>query len=193
MSTTDRSLPPLGRAAALPPEERRSTIVAAALPLLLEHGEAVTTRQIADAAGIAEGTIFRVFPDKDSVIRAVIDAVYDRSPLEEALSAIEVDGPLEAVLEDAVAILQERVVSTFRVAAAVGPKFADATRRGLVVSPWLVDLLTTHRKALTAKPVEAARVLHTLTLAITHPLLADEPMTPRRIVHLFLHGVGTPT
>ena len=41
-------------------------IVDAALPLLLEHGEMVTTRQIADAAGIAEGTIFRAFADKDA-------------------------------------------------------------------------------------------------------------------------------
>ncbi|MDQ2649990.1 MAG: TetR/AcrR family transcriptional regulator [Actinomycetota bacterium] len=190
MTATDRPLLSPGRAAALPPEERRSTIVAATLPLLLEHGEAVTTRQIADAAGIAEGTIFRVFPDKDSVIRAVIDAVYDRNPLEEALSSIDVDRPLEQVLEDGVAMLQERVVSTFRVAAAVGPRFADTTRRGLVVSPWLVDVLTAHRKALTVKPAEAARVLHSLTLAITHPLLAAEPMTPRQIVQLFLHGVG---
>ncbi|MCU1430433.1 MAG: DNA-binding transcriptional regulator, AcrR family, partial [Actinomycetia bacterium] len=36
-------------------------IVAATLPLLLEHGDRVTSRQIAEAAGIAEGTIFRAF------------------------------------------------------------------------------------------------------------------------------------
>jgi AcrR family transcriptional regulator len=62
------------RASALPPGERRSMIVQATLPLLLEHGEMVTTRQIADAAGIAEGTIFRVFADKDELIAAVLDA-----------------------------------------------------------------------------------------------------------------------
>ena len=53
------------RATALPPEERRSMIVAATLPLLLEHGDRVTSRQIAEACGIAEGTIFRAFTDKD--------------------------------------------------------------------------------------------------------------------------------
>src|SRR3954454_22165810 len=76
------------RAAALPPDERRSMIVQATLPLLLEHGDMVTTRQIADAAGIAEGTIFRAFPDKDTLIRAVLDAALDTATLDRSLTAI---------------------------------------------------------------------------------------------------------
>src|SRR5579872_306697 len=76
------------RAAAMAPPLRRSMIVHAALPLLLAHGEMVTTRQIADAAGIAEGTIFRVFADKDELIEAVVDAALDFEPLERALEAI---------------------------------------------------------------------------------------------------------
>ena len=76
------------RAVALPPDERRSMIVRATLPLLLEHGEMVTTRQIADAAGIAEGTIFRAFPDKDALIAAVVDAAFDTELLDQALGRI---------------------------------------------------------------------------------------------------------
>ena len=60
--------PPRVRAAALPVEERRAAIVTAALPLFLEGGARVTTREIATAAGIAEGTIFRVFDDKHALI-----------------------------------------------------------------------------------------------------------------------------
>ena len=52
------------------PDDRRRAIVDAVVPLLLAHGDDVTTKQIADAAGIAEGTIFRVFPDKPALLMA---------------------------------------------------------------------------------------------------------------------------
>lgn len=54
------------------PGSRREMIVRAALPLVIEHGSAVTTRQIARAAGIGEGTIFRVFADKDELLEACV-------------------------------------------------------------------------------------------------------------------------
>ena len=89
----------------MPPDERRSAIIEATLPLLLENGEMVTTRQIAEAAGIAEGTIFRVFADKDAVIAAVIDAAVDPAPMEEALGELDPAAPLDRVLTQAIAIL----------------------------------------------------------------------------------------
>src|SRR3954468_14690552 len=83
------------RAAALPTEERRSTIVAATLPLFLEQGSAVTTRAIAQAAGIAEGTIFRVFPDKTALLDAVIEAALDPTPADVAIARIDPGLPFE--------------------------------------------------------------------------------------------------
>ncbi|HBX79727.1 MAG TPA: TetR/AcrR family transcriptional regulator, partial [Propionibacteriaceae bacterium] len=49
------------RAAPLSPDDRRRALIAATRPLLAEFGPDVSTRRIAEAAGVAEGTIFRVF------------------------------------------------------------------------------------------------------------------------------------
>jgi AcrR family transcriptional regulator len=178
------------RAPALPPEERRSMIVAATVPLLLEHGEMVTTRQIADAAGIAEGTIFRAFPDKDSLITAAIDAVLDREPLERAFAEIDPDLDLEEALRQAVVLIQQRSLRVWRLASAVGPRFHDASRKGMTISPALTDLCKVHRSELAVVPAEAAQLLHSLTVALSHPSLTDRPMKPATVVHRFLYGVS---
>ena len=103
------------RAAALPLEERRSAIVAATLPLFLEQGGAVTTREVAQAAGIAEGTIFRVFADKTELLDAVMEAALDPAPTDAAIAAIDDSLPFEERLIAAVEILRQRVLYVFHV------------------------------------------------------------------------------
>jgi AcrR family transcriptional regulator len=173
----------------MPPEERRTMIVAATVPLLLEHGEMVTTRQIADAAGIAEGTIFRAFPDKDSLITAAIEAILDREPLERAFAEIDPGVDFEEALRQAVALIQERSIRVWRLASAVGPRFHDASRKGFTISPGLTDLCKAHRNELAVVPAEAAQILHSITVALSHPTLTDRPMKPAKVVQRFLHGV----
>lgn len=177
------------RAAALPPEERRSSIVAAALPLLLEHGERVTSRQIAEAAGIAEGTIFRAFRDKDEVIEAVIEAALDQQPLEDAVDAVDADLTLEEAVDAVIVILQHRLIDIWRLLSGVGTRYHERARRPMTDSHALVRLFERHKERLTVEPVVAARLLRALTLSTTHPMIAGEPMSPDDIRRLLLHGI----
>src|SRR2546423_15177198 len=57
------------RASETSPEQVRQAVVRAAMPLLADYAT-LTTAQIADAAGIDEGALLRVFEDKDAVLRA---------------------------------------------------------------------------------------------------------------------------
>src|SRR5690349_12521793 len=70
--TGTSSTPSRRRAPAMDADQRRAMIVAAALPLVVEYGASVTTAKIARAAGIGEGTIFRVFPDKETLLKACV-------------------------------------------------------------------------------------------------------------------------
>ncbi|SHG89817.1 transcriptional regulator, TetR family [Streptoalloteichus hindustanus] len=83
------------------PEDRREAIAEATLPLLVEHGINVTTSQIAEAAGIAEGTVFRVFKDKHELLGYCVHTALRVEPLLEALQAIPRTSDLEALLRAA--------------------------------------------------------------------------------------------
>jgi TetR/AcrR family transcriptional regulator len=55
-------------------EDRRRQIVHAAIELFARKGfDGTTTREIAQAAGVSEALIFRHFPTKHDLYRAIID------------------------------------------------------------------------------------------------------------------------
>jgi AcrR family transcriptional regulator len=164
-------------------------IIEATIPLLIEHGEMVTTRQIADAAGIAEGTIFRAFADKDELLAAVIDAALDPAPFERALVTIDPALPLTEIVTSAAAIAQRRVVDVWRLASSVGTRFHDRTKRPMADSPALTRLFEPHRDELAFRPRYAARTLRALVFAMSHPMMVEKPASPREIAQVFLHGV----
>ncbi|MFD0532886.1 TetR/AcrR family transcriptional regulator [Actinomadura luteofluorescens] len=87
------------------PEQRREMIIRTALPLVAEHGMAVTTAQIARSAGIGEATIFRVFADKDELLDACVAEALRTDHVLAEIGAIPLDQPLPARLAEAAAAI----------------------------------------------------------------------------------------
>ena len=180
------------RAASLAPDERRSMIMDAALPLLLARGEDVTSHEIARAAGIAEGTIFRVFTTKDELIDAVLRRALDPGPVEEAIAAVDTGAGLEPAVTEVVRILQRRMADAWQLISNLGPRFHKLDHRRRFDSPALTRLLESFSAELGVDAAEAAQVLPSVTFALTHPVMSREPSPPERVARVYLHGVGSP-
>jgi AcrR family transcriptional regulator len=178
------------RATPLAPEERRKAIIDTVVPLLAQHGPNITTKQIAEAAGIAEGTIFRVFADKEAVIEAAVAAALDTAPLERALAAIARDLPFEERLQLAVQILQNRITEIWQLLSMLGRTAPSSARTQQHDLAELTALFEDQRPQLRQDPARAARLLRGLVLAATHPaLVAGDPLPPAVIVSTLLDGI----
>lgn len=111
------------------PGGRRQAILEAALGVFAEHGyEAARLDEVAARAGVAKGTLYLYFKDKEalfeSLIRSAIDPVLER--LQE-VSALP-DLPLSQVLEVLFSVFQKEVLGTqrkllLRLIIAEGPRF----------------------------------------------------------------------
>lgn len=190
-----------GRASPLSPDLRRETLIDSTIPLLREHGAAITTRQIAEACGVAEGTIFRAFPDKDSLITAALDKALDPTDTIAEISGVDRTLPLEPRLRAAGAILYRRMTSVFSLrdvmhvrmqqhhsAAHMSAKAHHARTAEIIDA--LADLLRPDEKLLRRTPVEVAQLLRALIFSGAHPLIsADAPLTSDEIISILLDGV----
>jgi AcrR family transcriptional regulator len=191
------------RASPMAPDERRAAIVEATLPLLRAHGNAVTTKQIADACGVGEGTVFRAFPDKAAIIDAALATAFDPAPGLEQLGRIDPTLlPLGERLVAAVEVLQDRLRSVIGLMTVLGRTAPQAATRRRVhdddqlregqarILRAIEDLIAPDADALRVSPAQAARTVRMLTFAGTHPGVTDEtPMSASEIVSILLHGV----
>ncbi|WP_198412582.1 TetR/AcrR family transcriptional regulator [Nocardioides mangrovicus] len=200
------------RATPMAPEERRRAIVEVVVPLLMASGRECTTRQIAEAAGIAEGTIFRAFPDKIALWQAVVEHVVD--PQTETRQLKEASARASDLRSLVVSLADHLFARSQRVMTVVGvwrgailqqyrsgerempgsggkhrpPDFLVDANRALMDG--LADLFAVYADELSVAPRTAAATLRTLAIGQRHPGAFEEfLMTPEEIADIMLDGI----
>ncbi|MFF8883167.1 TetR/AcrR family transcriptional regulator [Streptomyces flaveolus] len=184
------------RAPGMSPQQRREMIIQTAIPLIAEYGAAVTTAKIARAAGIGEGTIFRVFADKDELLQACVAEALSPEHAVRELDAIDVSQPLPDRLAEAAEALQAHMSRMGAIAGSLGHRGGkhSGTVRGAGrgestsrIRAALAELLEPDKAALRRPPEQIAALFY--GLLFTQPRTEDEPdLTPQELVEVFLHG-----
>jgi AcrR family transcriptional regulator len=188
------------------PDQRRAMIVAAALPLVVEYGASVTTAKIARAAGIGEGTIFRVFADKDALLAACLAEAAPPDDTIAHLESISLDQPLGARLTEAADVVRAymtRMGAVIGALAAAGrlerPALSEpgeggrsSNREAVFAAPRaaLVALFEPDRDALRLAPERLADAFQLMLMSAGRPGRPD-PLTTEELVDIFLHGALT--
>jgi AcrR family transcriptional regulator len=200
------------RASALPPDDRRKAIVQVLVPLLAERGGEVSTREIARAAGIAEGTIFRVFADKRTLMLAAaqeaINPADGQAAFDEAMAGAS---GLRAKVVVAAQRVLDRQRMTMSVMMAVRAHLmwdeesgkADPVKKHFGPPQFVLDaqaelhrrltsIFEAHRDDLAVEPEVAAVALRSLIFGASRPELGMAPaLSAEQIADLLLSGVMT--
>lgn len=191
------------------PEQRRSMIIQSTIPLVITHGRAVTTRQIAQSAGIGEGTIFRVFADKDELLDACVAEALSPGTSLSALAAIALEQPLPDRLAEAAETLRAHLDRIGAIVGALHTSGRPPARRtpaegsappdraaGMAATrSALAELFAPERNALRLSPDQCAQLFLGLlfTGAQGTPGSPGSPGSPgglstAELVDVFLHG-----
>jgi AcrR family transcriptional regulator len=188
------------RAQPLPVDDRRAAILDAAIPLFAEYGRDVTTKQIADAAGIAEGTVFRAFKDKRELCKAAVARYMDPEAIREGLSSIDPALTLEEKVRQVVVLMRARFAGIMGIMSAVGMSERHAhrhRRRGGPVHDraqmegLLTSLLETERDRLRISPHVAAQMIRLIVFASEIPAFNEtQALTTDELVDFILRGIA---
>lgn len=198
------------------PEQRREMIVRAALPLVVEYGTSVTTAQVARAAGIGEGTIFRAFGDKDALLAACMAEAARPDDTLAHVAAISLELPLAERLIEASEALRGYLSRMGAVAGALAAsgglrrEFPAAGPRKGPASESSGDTTESGKRAMNGREASMAATREVLAglfeperdrLRLDPERLAEAfqfmtmasgrgvtPLTSAELVELFLHG-----
>ena len=192
------------------PEERRQAIINATLPMLLERGTDVSTREIAHAAGVAEGTIFRAFDTKHDLIRATIHAalmpdaaITQIAGLPEGQALAQRVSAIIEVLRDEIHRTRSLFAHFARPSAESGPVDPPPAPFGGVRPPFNVHENKTRINVAVAAALEpysgelavstmfAANLLSALAFASSFTLTEGEPpISSEELSDVVLHGIA---
>jgi AcrR family transcriptional regulator len=181
-------------------EQRRAMIVAVALPLVAEYGAAVTTSQIARAAGIGEATIFRAFTDKEEVLDACVAEAMNPDHVLNELASISLDEPLAVRLAEAAEAMRAHLE---RVGMVIGTLHASGHRRRPseerpapgsreasmdALREGVTELIEPDRATLRLDPEKVSSIFLRMLFTQRRRPEGGPELTPQEIVDVLLHG-----
>jgi AcrR family transcriptional regulator len=196
------------------PDDRREALIGVFLDLAHREGRAPTTSEIAREAGVAEGTIFRVFATKDALQDEAVQTAFCPAPVRRSIAAIGTDLPVRDRLVAFTSIMQRRFTEVFGLMGALGltepptrgPHLAcyaagrhlrgatDAGAEDCEPHQPLLDaihqLVLDESDAFVVPPRDVVHRIRLLCFSGSHPGIADgRTLSPEEIVDTVLYGV----
>lgn len=180
------------------PPLRRISIVSAALPILAMKGNSITVGEVAQATGVAEATVFKVFPSRDHLIQTCLETVMSTSELEVALSEISVGDQVDLAvqLRQIADCLNPYLARTLPVLQAVGPAYNDGSATGAFRVLVTVETLLTREFATRFSRDSRPKSRRIFTKAFVAVIFAAamqamaglEPPSTDELISVLLHG-----
>lgn len=191
------------------PDERRQAIIAATRPLLVARGGQFTIKEVAEAAGIAEGTIFRVFASKQDLMHAVVADILDTASLCRRIEALPDVPDFTAHLTALITLLTADADATHAAIAALrlasceirqlgaGARWASPRREDQFPQAHHSGARCHHRvhhavggAATAFSPEQAAFLIQSTAFSALHFVLEDHPLSdPALLASTLTHGI----